>query len=294
VSLSILFIAYPIPSTKISISRLTLTSCAAKHKSRKALRDDRALFDLLTRLNIYTTDTITTDLVLDLKDGPLIVPSDRPLIHHVIADETLKIYVPQDIQGRRACRRSHLPRLLANIIGSGPAAVYDVSSILSCGIDELDDILVERDITDVSWITRSDLDVRGLRADERSMIMEDCAESDVTNPVPSVTRSERGASTSSASASSRSRATPVPVTTIDDRATRGSDVLTLENQTTLAQQSQYRELLDRLIAFAHGTICDVTRTFDNRLTFEGQGTDDSIYNRRIGAAGEAFVGISSF
>jgi hypothetical protein len=294
VSLSILFIVYPIPSTKNGISRLTLTSCAAKHKSRKALRDDRVLFDLLTRLDTYTTDTITTDIVLDLKDGPLIVPSDRPLIHHVIADGTLKMYVPQDMQGRRACRRSHLPRLLVNIIGSGPAAVYDVSSILSCGIDESNDILVERDITNVSWITRSDLDVRGLRANEKSMIMEDCAESDVTNAVPSVTRSEREARTSSASASLRPRATPVPVTTIDDRVTHGSDVARLENQTTLAQQSQYRELLERLMAIAHGTICDVIRTFDNRLTFGGQGTDDFIYNRRIGAAGEAFVGILLF
>jgi hypothetical protein len=289
VSLRISLIAYPKPSAKSGIPRLTFISCAAKHKSRKALRDDRALFDLLTRLDIYTTDTITTDLVLDLKDGPLIVPSDRPLIHHVITDGTLNIYVPQDILGRRSCRRSHLPRLLANIIGCSPAAVYDVSSILSCGIDELDDILVERDITDVSWITRSDLDVRGLRADERSMIMEDRAEIDVPNAVPSITRSERETSTSSVSASSRSRATSVPVITIDDRATRGRSVVTLEAQATLAQQSQYQELLDRIIAIAHGTICDVTRTFDNRLTFGGQGTDDFSYNRRIGAAGEAFV-----
>jgi hypothetical protein len=294
VSLSILFISYPKPSTKNGTSRLTLTSCAAKHKSRKALRDDGALFDLLTRLDVYTTDTITTDLVLDLKDSLLIVPSDRPLIHHVIADGTLNIYVPQDIQGRRACRRSQLPRLLASIIGSGPAAVYDVSSILSCGIDDLNDILVEHDITDVSWITRPDLDVRELRSDEKSMIMEDRTERDVTNASPSVARSERETSTSSASASSRSRATPVPVTTIDDRTTRGSDVVTLETQTTLAQQSQYRELLDRLISIANRSISDVIRTFDNRLTFGDRGKDDLTYNRRIGAAGEAFVGILLF
>jgi hypothetical protein len=76
--------------------------------------------------------------------------------------------------------------------------------------------------------------------------------------------------------------------------TNGSDVVTLETQTILAQQSQYRELLDRLISIARGTVRNDIRTFDNRLTFGDRGTDDLTYNRRIGAAGEAFVGILLF
>ena len=43
----------------------------AQYKSKKALRNELALFDQIIEMNIYKTDTITTHLVLQLKTSPL-------------------------------------------------------------------------------------------------------------------------------------------------------------------------------------------------------------------------------
>ena len=274
------------------IERLTMDSCAAKHKSRKALRGDLALFDLLIGLEIHTTDTITTDLVIRLKDGTFKARSDRALIHYVVLDTRLRIYVPQDSQDRRACYRSHLPQLLASITGTGLAAMYDISNTVSCSMDELNDVLLELDITDVSWIAKPILDVNELEENEQPATTEDQTGSSGRNDDSSVAVVDRETSVSSTSASSRFRVASVPVLAINHRSSYDRDVAALEAEASRAQLSQYRQLLERLIAIARGTAYDVVRTFDNRLTFGGQGTDDFVFNRRIGAAGEAYVGLN--
>ena len=268
-----------------------MASCAAKHKSRKALRGDQGLFDLLVGLEIHATDTITTDLVLQLKDGPLKVHSDRSLIHHSALNGQLKIYVPEDLRDRRVCRRSHLPPLLASITGSGLAAMYDIFHIVSCSIDELDEVLLEHDITDVSWIAKPTLALAELRGEEQSGVTEDLTEDlrddivrDDTLFVPPQGREESVSATSS-----YSRAASVPAIAINDRSSHDRDTAALEAEARVSQQAQYRQLLGQLIVIAQGTAGVDLLNFNNQYPFGRPGTNDFVYNRRIGAAGEAFV-----
>jgi hypothetical protein len=267
-----------------------MTSCAAKHKSRKALRGDHDLFDLLVGLKIHTTDTITTDLVLQLNDGPLKVQSDRPLIYHTDLDGQLKIYVPEDLRDRRACRRSHLPQLLASITGSGLAAINDISIILSCNLDELDEVLQERDITNVSWIAKPIHDLTEIRGDERSGITEEPTDDVVQDHILPVAPDHGEDTLGRFSASPRSRIRSAPVIAIDDRSSHDGDAAALESEARVAQQAQYHQLLKQLINIAQGTGSSDLLNFNHQLPFGRRETNEFVYSRRIGAAGEAFVG----
>ncbi len=108
---------------------------------------------------VYTTNDISTYIVLSLDQNPLRVLSDRAFIHHELVDGQLKIYVPLDQQQRRACYRSQLPGLLTNIMGISTSATFNISSIISCALADLYDILLEQDVPTVSWIERPVIEI---------------------------------------------------------------------------------------------------------------------------------------
>ena len=114
-----------------------------------------------------------TTLVLQLQDRTLEVQSDRIGLHHAVFNDELRVYIPDNLRQQRACRRSQLPGMLAMITGCNPAAKDDISAIISCLIEDLDDIMLERDITDVPWIERPVLDLAELQEDERSDTLSD-------------------------------------------------------------------------------------------------------------------------
>lgn len=123
--------------------QLTKYSCAAKHKSTKALHGEYELFDQLRKTTICTTNTIMTHLILPLKSSSLNVESDRTFLHHEVIEGQLKFEVPENKQQRWKCYQSQLLTLLSSIIGADPTAIHDISVIFPSSLRDLNEILIE-------------------------------------------------------------------------------------------------------------------------------------------------------
>jgi hypothetical protein len=104
---------------------------------------------------------LATHLVIDEKDLKLHfkVRSDRSYIHHEIEEGYLYIYVPKSPKQSQTCYRSQLTKLLAEIMYIDPSACHDISVIIGSDLKVLDDVLVEHDISNVSWIEKPVLDM---------------------------------------------------------------------------------------------------------------------------------------
>ena len=76
-------------------------------------------------------------------------------LHCEILDGQLKLYVPTDHAQQKACYRSQLPNLWGKILGIGyEGGTFPISLILSNDIEVLDDVMQEQDISPVPWITK--------------------------------------------------------------------------------------------------------------------------------------------
>ena len=229
-----------------------------------------------------------TTLVLQLQDRTLEVHSDRLGLQHALFNDELRVYIPEDPRQQRTCRRSQLPGMLAIITGCNPAANDDFSAILSSPIEDLDGIMLERDITDVPWIERPFLDLAELQDDERSDTLggnEDLHRTD------SVLSNEHTAidELTVQSASSRQRVVSVgPGRLSNDYVTAESEF----EEAVALRMGQYCKLRDQLVACAYGRENITNHRFCSSTTFGYPGVDNFEYNRRIGAAGEAYVRLS--
>ncbi|KAF2463270.1 uncharacterized protein BDR25DRAFT_320119 [Lindgomyces ingoldianus] len=136
-----------------------LYCCAAKFKSKMTLRDDTQLFDQLSHLRVFTTDTFSTQLTLQFQGKPIEIPSDKIIrVHHEIQEDgQLNLYVPRTQQEWRKCYENQLPDLIGNIIDA-PDAAHRIAMILNSKSQELDDLLTECDIPQVSWIPKPTFD----------------------------------------------------------------------------------------------------------------------------------------
>jgi hypothetical protein len=116
---------------------------------------------MLSTVRIFRGE-LATHLVIDEKDPKLHfkVRSDRSYIHHEIEEGSLDIYVPKSPKQCQTCYRSQLPKLLAEIMYIDSSACHDISVIIGSDLRVLDDILVEHDISSVSWIEKPVLDIR--------------------------------------------------------------------------------------------------------------------------------------
>lgn len=226
-----------------------------------------------------------TTLVLQLQDRTLEVQSDRIGLHYTISDNDLRVYIPENPRQQRICRRSKLPGMLATIIGCNSAASDDISAILSCPIIDLDDIMLERDINIVPWIERPVLDLAELQEDERSDTLVDNDDQHRTNSVGS---GEHATDDGLIVQSSSSRQRMVSVG--PGRLSNGHVTAESEPEESVAvRMEQYCKLLDQLFACAHGREDITNHVFRSLDTFGYPGVDSFEYNRRIGAAGEAYV-----
>ncbi|KAF2654846.1 hypothetical protein K491DRAFT_599984 [Lophiostoma macrostomum CBS 122681] len=272
-------------SRQLNDRAFALYCCAAKHKSRRALRNESLLFDQLRQCEVHTTDSITTHLVLHLTTVPLKVPSDRPSLHHEVIDGRLKIYVPEDENQRRASHRTKLPKLLASISGTDVAALHDISLILSSSLRDLDSMLSEQDISEVLWIEKPVLDLPEI--EEIVPSIEEVHEPYAASESRSRHVSSAEIGWTARASSQRSRPSSVPV-----------DV-DLDGQSATAWRSGYRKLLGQLIKIARSGF-DMSNNdiepFDQELTFFSsfatfgdRAREEGAYNCRVGAAGEAYV-----
>ena len=228
-----------------------------------------------------------TTLVLQLQDRTLEVQSDRIGLHHAVFNDELRVYIPDNLRQQRACRRSQLPGMLAMITGCNPAAKDDISAIISCLIEDLDDIMLERDITDVPWIERPVLDLAELQEDERSGTLSENADLHRTNNVMPDEHANHDHNVLIVQSSS---AMQHRVSVASGRASHDHVLVESESEEDVAAwMEQYCKLLDQLIACAHGRDIVADHIFRSATTFGHPGVDNFEYNRRIGAAGEAYV-----
>lgn len=167
---------------------------------------------------------LTTHLVIDNEDLDLHlrVPSDRAFLHYDLAEGYLKLYVPEGRKQRQACYRSQLPTLLADIMTVDQSARHDISIIIDSSLKALEGILIELDITSVSWIEEPVLYLSDDESDSASSLVSQ----DVPNATYTGTR-RRSSFVSSdlafvdyATASSRQTVSNTRVNCSPDRADR--------------------------------------------------------------------------
>jgi hypothetical protein len=278
-------------SIRFKIKTLTRNSCAAKYKSNKALRGDNALFEQLSQALVYTSDEITTNLVLPLVAGSVSVQSDRAFVHHDTSGGRIKIYVPSDDRQRRACYRSQLPQLLTTILGVSANAAFNLSSIVTSTLQDLEDVLVEQDIPPVQWIDRPTIVVPDIADDERPV-----------TPISVI-----GSNDTATLVGSQSRVvTPEATPARHDRTASAVDVGYSAETTPPAQYPDFIEQVVRSAQRAgyrnRGAEAAVANTpprdeeyhhFDHQATFGIRSSANTfVHDRRIGAAGEAYVCVS--
>ncbi|KAJ4360929.1 uncharacterized protein N0V89_001498 [Didymosphaeria variabile] len=274
-----------------------LYCCAARYKSTKALRGDVVLFNHLSNARIYITDCISTDLVLELKNGPIKVRSDRLAVHHEFCSGQLNFYVPKDERQRKSCYRSQLPKLLASIMGVDLNATQAILQILSCNLLELDDILSEQDITTVDWIPKPTF-----RAPASPVFGPSSPNEPLTSPVShNLEAFERATPTPSSSTTAVSRASTAGLGDLYEQIPRTPDTSTsrpplyetfVEEVVQSAFRARNRERRPSPHPGAHRDASDndlPAREYDHEETFGSRHTDERAHDSRIGASGEAYV-----
>lgn len=167
---------------------------------------------------------------------------------------------------------------MTKITGSSHNATDDISSILSCSIDELEDVLLERDITDVPWIEKPVIHLDDFQSLSPSDILGGLRRDVNTNDF------DASIQLSSRSSESSSRSADVVVATMGQRSYSPAVA-----RADLGQQAKFRDLIGQLICLAHGEVPAGTDHFDSTATFGSSAQDKALYSRRIGAAGEAYV-----
>jgi hypothetical protein len=234
------------------------------------LREDRELFDLLASTTIHITDEISTHILLPLDAGPLRVPSDRTFIHHEVIGGQLNIYVPSNQQQQRACYRSQLPKLLANLMGVTPAATFSISAIATCELKDLGDVLTEQDVFEVDWI-------------EKPVII--IPEPLVEEPITPTNRSGFDSFDAATAADAGSGLlTPRTLTPYD----ASQDVVHSYSRTGYARLVEH---VLQSVWLDMSPIDEEYRGFNHAATFGTRQGDEFGYNSRIGAAGESYVGL---
>jgi hypothetical protein len=253
---------------------LTIYSCAAKHKSTNALRDDRELFVRLSNITIYTTTNISTNLVLTLDKTTLSIQSDRSYIHSDFRDRFPNIYVPANLRQQHECYRSQLPKLLIELMGVDSSATFDVSEILRSSIRDLEDVLVAQDITPVSWIERPVVE-----------FAEDADDATSDDDSPALTRSD-----------STSQFARFHQHTNFYRERDG-----YESPPT--PPSQFGNFVDQVVKYAQrahetweagdaaSSHDEEHQEFDHNDVFGSRERNAFAHDRRIGAAGEAYASV---
>jgi hypothetical protein len=291
-------------------------SCAAKHKSVHALPGDRTLFAQLSAAIVLQAN-LSTQLVMDVEnhpDSPMKAECNRPSIHYQAVENVLKLYVPKDRQQRRACYRSQLPKLLADIIGVDSSAHYDISVIMSSDLRSLDDVLIELDISSVSWIAKPERDISDDDDSATSIqgTLQDSSSRSASNS-PSSTENtlveHRSNLRTPGSSASRSRF-HLGIRDMDDVEDVEDDD---EAFVPTPPPPQYHEFVEQVLRNArrsgYANTSNSNRipisgssplngpsptAFDRTATFGDRTADQMKHDRRIGAAGEAFVSLTKW
>ena len=257
----------------------------------RALRGDTELFHQLSEARVYITESITTELELGFKNGPVRVQSDRLAVHHEIIDGQLKIYVPKDEHQREPCYRSQLPKLLSSIMIVALEATQAVFMVLSQKLASIDDILLEQDIPMVDWIPKPVYPVS-------------------VPPAVQLTAPLENLNTAGEQQSSSLRSLEVPVqttVTLQDAGYTSELSLAAPNNGP-TRPPFYERLIEEVVQSAHRAGQQQQRPshhqhpqtpsphanlsifeYDHEETFGNRDADTLAHDMRIGASGESYV-----
>ena len=159
--------------------------------------------------------------------------------------------------------------------------MHNISIILSSNLRDLDNIFIKQDISVESWINNPVIDLSGLQEDERCSSSATNSDQNIVSGTNSWTDSDPESNPDAGLFRLR----------ITSRAPN-------EHSSSGAQPEQYQSLIEQIIQSAQSTLdrdnrIDPTSVeftyFDRVATFGVRETNEFAYNRRIGAAGEAFV-----
>ena len=111
-------------------------------------------------MQLYTTDKISTNIVLRLKSGQITQKSDRTYLHSETVDGKLKVVVPRDSIQQETCYRSQLPNIFREILGiKSHASTFPIFLVLSSNLEMVDDLMREQDISPTPWITKPPIEI---------------------------------------------------------------------------------------------------------------------------------------
>jgi hypothetical protein len=226
----------------------------------------------LSKLQLYTTDNISTNLVLNLKRRQITVKSDRVYLHFEILDGQLKLYVPNDHVQQKTCYRSQLPNLLSKILGiSSEGGAFPISLILSNDVETLDDVMQEQDISPVPWITKPPREGASPRTEHRGT---PGTPSSIGNLSPPRWQTANSIGT--------------PATTGRYRDLLGH-IITHVNESNHEDEVGVWNLSELQDALPGNGGHD--KNFDRDATFGERDRDHMAHDRKIGAAGELYVSV---
>lgn len=286
-----------------AFSHADTISCAAKYKSVKALRDETELFDQLSNARVYTTNDISTSLVLMLGSSTIRLRSDRPVLHDEFFENQLKLYVPHNTSQQAACYRSQLPNFMARFLGVTGGATHPISLILSSNLSVLEDILFEQDIPPVEWIEQPRIERPTPSEDDRSTTAAPTPRSpashydgSVTLPMPPTpTRAPFTPETNADRDGRYSPPSPADDTRVPGRGAPHQYERFIEQVVQSAQRARYRQVrpYTNVAPAQDSPPADDTLlyNFNHIATFGTRDVDTMGHDRRIGAAGEAYVSL---
>jgi hypothetical protein len=246
-------------------------------------------------MQLYTTDNISTNIVLHLKSRQITEKSDRTCLHSKIVDGKLKVFVPRDSIQRETCYRSQLPNLFREILGiQSRASTFPISLILGSNLQMVDDLMREQDISPVPWITKPPIEITCPQNEQSN------SSSGMISTLSSRVKSTRAFSllTPSRTTSSSKRLSATSINNYDLSPPGwhiDSGIGTPE------PKNLYRDLLDQIIAQVNGPIHEDGDGASNLSNLgdalEPSGETPQIFDRattfsdrKIGAAGELYVG----
>jgi hypothetical protein len=194
-------------------------------------------------------------------------------LHFEILDGQLKLYVPNDRVQQKTCYRSQLPNLLSKILGiSSEGGAFPISLILSNNVETLDDVMQEQDISPVPWITKPLREGASPRTEYSSTPGTPSSTGNLSPP-----RWQTTSGIGTPATTSRYKDLLEHIITHVNRPNH-------EDEAGMWNLSEIRDSLPR--SGEHG------KNFDRDATFGERDGHQMAHDRKIGAAGELYVGVT--
>lgn len=283
---------------------------AVHFRSPRALNNEGELYDLLQNIDVRETDGISSEIHLNQDGNDISVEVSRSEFHLDENDNGFTIYVPRDEDLQYLCFCDRLPReLLKQIMTDPTTRIWEPFDERAVSITN--QVLRAQDKYLVSILERAGIMSAGIREDEVNDNFEVSIPTSQSfieqsnlaqTPESSTLQADTDEFTTSFSRASYPRTRLVDYDGHSNGGTpqRHTDVSS-GFDFNLYIDTKYRELLSRVVAAARRTASpEISQRFDYSPTISYYNEDRWLdrlekgeRNKRIGAAGELFVCITT-